>query len=251
MPHLLRFTILLLILSSFSNGKDDASILHFESGERRVMLLELYTSQGCSSCPRADAWLSRLVDSEALWGNVVPLAFHVDYWDRLGWKDPFGSRLHTQRQYAYKEASRIGSVYTPGFVSNGKEWRGFFDGEALSMEAAFAENLKITVDTKKRKVDAKFGEIGEGTKGLILNVAVLGFGIETKPSRGENSGRGLEEDFVVLGMSQSERGDGGNLTATLPLYQREGVERFGMAAWVNRRGNLVSIQATGGWLPRE
>ena len=64
----------------------------FESGPTQVNLLELYTSEGCSSCPPAEAWLSEFSESEDLWRAVVPVSFHVDYWDNLGWKDIFSSR---------------------------------------------------------------------------------------------------------------------------------------------------------------
>lgn len=71
-----------------------------ESPPHAVALVELYTSEGCSSCPRADRWLSRLLREGPGVDHVVPLAFHVDYWDRLGWKDRFASARFTERQYA-------------------------------------------------------------------------------------------------------------------------------------------------------
>src|SRR5947207_14709116 len=73
----------------------------FESGPQRVHLIELFTSQGCSSCPPAEAWLSKLKTEPRLWKDFVPLAFHVDYWDRLGWRDPFASKEWTARRYQY------------------------------------------------------------------------------------------------------------------------------------------------------
>src|SRR5262245_10264750 len=95
----------------------------FQSPDRRTALLELFTSEGCSSCPPAEAWLSRLKESPCLWKDFVPVAFHVDYWDRLGWEDPWGSRAYSQRLQSYARSWRNDSVYTPGFVLNGKEWR--------------------------------------------------------------------------------------------------------------------------------
>src|SRR5437763_11956930 len=75
----------------------------FQSGPKKVQLLELFTSEGCSSCPPAEASLSRLVGDSRLWRDFVPVAFHVDYWDRLGWKDPFVSVEWTKRQQRYAE----------------------------------------------------------------------------------------------------------------------------------------------------
>ena len=88
----------------------------FESGQRKTHLIELFTSQGCSSCPPAEAWLSKLKSEPGLWKDFVPIAFHVDYWDRLGWRDPFASKDWTARQYQYSENWKSESVYTPGFV---------------------------------------------------------------------------------------------------------------------------------------
>ena len=70
----------------------------FKSSERRTALLELYTSEGCSSCPPAETWLSRLTDSPGLWKDFVPIGFHVDYWDHLGWRDKWGSKAFSERQ---------------------------------------------------------------------------------------------------------------------------------------------------------
>src|SRR6188472_2378721 len=94
-----------------------------ESGKTRTHLIELFTSEGCSSCPPAEAWLSKLKDEPRLWRDFVPMAFHVDYWDRLGWRDPFATKEWTARQYDYSARWRSTTVYTPGFVLDGREWR--------------------------------------------------------------------------------------------------------------------------------
>ncbi|MBA3608983.1 MAG: DUF1223 domain-containing protein [Chthoniobacterales bacterium] len=100
-----------------------AADVALESGPMRTHLLELFTSEGCSSCPPAEAWLSKLKDDPGLWRDFVPLAFHVDYWDRLGWRDPFASKIWTARQYEYSARWKSSNVYTPGFVLDGREWR--------------------------------------------------------------------------------------------------------------------------------
>jgi len=94
----------------------------FTSEPARVSLIELYTSEGCSSCPPAERWLGGLRSDPGLWKTFVPVAFHVDYWNRLGWPDRFSNRDFTQRQYAYAEGWSGGSVYTPCFVRDGAEW---------------------------------------------------------------------------------------------------------------------------------
>ena len=95
----------------------------FQSSESQVSLVELFTSEGCSSCPPAEKWLSDLKAAPGLWKHFVPVAFHVDYWDYLGWRDPWASKAFSDRQRAYAQLWRGDSIYTPGFVLNGQEWR--------------------------------------------------------------------------------------------------------------------------------
>jgi len=81
--------LVILIPSLIATLTAQAADRVFETGPQKTHLIELFTSQGCSSCPPAEAWLSKLKNEPGLWKNFVPLAFHVDYWDRLGWRDPF------------------------------------------------------------------------------------------------------------------------------------------------------------------
>ena len=93
-------THVLILLSSlfFSSYAVAAGTLSAKSPAEQVGLLELYTSEGCSSCPPADRWLSKLKGEPKLWRNIIPLAFHVDYWDYIGWEDRFASPAYTARQ---------------------------------------------------------------------------------------------------------------------------------------------------------
>src|SRR5262249_10561477 len=92
----------------------------FESGEKQSSLIELFTSEGCSSCPPAEKWMSALKSSQDLWKRTVPIVFHVDYWDHLGWRDRFAKPEFTSRQQHYAATWGGDSVYTPSFVVNGK-----------------------------------------------------------------------------------------------------------------------------------
>ena len=93
------------------------------SGKTRVSVIELYTSESCSSCPPADKWVSALTAKPGLFTSFVPVVFHVDYWNDLGWKDGFSSNLMTRRQQEVANTWARPVVYTPGFVFNGREWR--------------------------------------------------------------------------------------------------------------------------------
>src|SRR4051794_39959317 len=95
----IRGTLVLLTMAGALSA--DAGEIVFESKPARAHLIELYTSEGCSSCPPAEEWMSGLKNEPRLWQDIVPIAFHVDYWDRLGWKDPFASKLWTERQTQY------------------------------------------------------------------------------------------------------------------------------------------------------
>jgi hypothetical protein len=97
-----------------------AAPITFQSSETQTSLLELYTSEGCSSCPPAESWLSRLKESPGLWKDFVPVAFHVDYWNYLGWRDPWSTKAFTDRQHAYARTWRSDSVYTLASCSTAK-----------------------------------------------------------------------------------------------------------------------------------
>ena len=100
-----------------------AAPLKFSSRENRTHLIELYGSEGCSSCPPAERWLGELRTNPGLWHDFVPVAFHVIYWDHLGWRARFAGKEFTARQYAYSSQWSSDTVYTPGFVLDGEEWR--------------------------------------------------------------------------------------------------------------------------------
>ena len=212
----------------------------FESGPQKTHLIELFTSQGCSSCPPAEAWLSKLKNEPGLWKNFVPLAFHVDYWDRLGWRDPFASKEWTARQYQYSESWKAESVYTPGFVLDGREWIG------RSIPPATTEKpgvLKLSI--KDQKVLAEFLPPDGRTNDLDLHIAQLGFDLTTTVSSGENSGRNLKQDFVVLSLATQKMVGGKTEFAFSPDSRARAI-----SAWITASNQIDPIQAVGGWLTR-
>src|ERR1700693_2854662 len=176
-----------------------ASDYAFESRPQKTHLIELFTSQGCSSCPPAEAWLSKLKSEPGLWKDFVPIAFHVDYWDRLGWRDPFAAKEWTARQYQYSAVWKSDSVYTPGFMLDGREWRER-SVPVSSSDKPGALKVSITND----KVSAAFN----AAKNVDLHVATLGFDLNTKVTAGENNGRNLRQDFVVLSLKNEKMVDG-------------------------------------------
>jgi len=235
-----RIVLLLVLLSA---SPLPAAPLLLDSGARQVTLLELYTSQGCSSCPPAERWLNRLVDDDGLWTEVVPLAFHVDYWDYIGWQDPFAAAAFGERQRDYARAGRTSTVYTPGFFANGREWRGWTFGLGPRRSDRQSGSLVVAIDAGVIKAD--FPARGEP---LELHVALLGFGIETVVARGENRGRTLPQEFVVL-QHTVQTSDSGQWQVDMPQADPGKASRLAIALWVSPPDNPAPLQATGGWLP--
>ena len=213
---------------------------HFASGENRTHLLELFSSEGCSSCPPAEAWLGSLREAPGLWRDFVPVAFHVTYWDRLGWPDRFARREFTGRQYAHASRWGSGNVYTPAFVLDGAEWR----GRGSPPAAATGQSGVLSVDwTDDGACRVEFAPAGD----YEVHVALLGGGIVSSVRAGENGGRTLHHEFVALGLV-TEKLAAGRAVLQLPLAVPAGVTRRALAVWVTRRGDLSPVQATGGWL---
>jgi len=225
--------------------------LTFTSGAERVDVLELYTSQGCSSCPPADAWLNRQLDNPKLWREFIPLAFHVDYWDYLGWQDPYAQAAFSDRQRRYYQLGNSRSVYTPGFFLNGHEWRAWFRNKSPRLQQTTAAGT-LTVNIDGSSIDASF--IGDilTPEPLRLYVATLAFAQETAVARGENSGRRLVHEFVVTDLELiggSKDSAGWRWQATVAALNRDGGARRAVAFWIAKSDNPAPLQATGGWLP--
>jgi hypothetical protein len=231
-------------------GGVEGAPMKFTSSSAQVQLVELYTSEGCSSCPPADRWLSAFTQDARLWQNIVPVAFHVDYWDYIGWKDRFASPEYSQRQQEYARAGGVSQVYTPGIVVQGKEWRGWFSNPSLELEAGQPiGQLQIELADGNRG-EVSFEPSTTVPADLTVNVALLGFDLTSDIKNGENSGRTLHHDFVVLGLTKvSLQHDGNRYVAEVALPgTKQDIHRLGLAAWVTGASNPTPLQAVGGWL---
>jgi hypothetical protein len=217
--------------------------LTLNSGTKQVTLLELYTSQGCSSCPPAERWLNEYMDDDDLWTRVVPMAFHVEYWDYIGWKDSYATPEYGERQRDYARAGKARTVYTPGLFANGREWRGWT--LRLNPRARDREPGNLSVVIADRRLVATFADTSAP---LELHVALLGSGIETSVERGENRNRTLQQEFVVLAHTKHPSPIG-RWDIPVPQSNHTSASRYGMAIWVTEPGNPAPLQATGGWLP--
>ena len=214
-----------------------AEHVNYTSTAERQAVLELFTSEGCSSCPPAEEWLSTLSRAEGLWTKFVPIAFHVDYWDYLGWKDVYASKETTQRQHQYAATWRSNRVYTPGFVLNGEEWQ----GRSLALPKAEKVGvLTLSGDHAKGLWSTHFKPVAGAAEGLIYHVALVG-SATSKVTAGENAGRTLKHDFVVLSHAGSSSANGG---ASVKLGAD--TRASAVVAWVSRGADPTPLQAVGG-----
>jgi hypothetical protein len=237
-----RLVLLLIVATAFSAR---AGEIVFESKPTRSHLIELYTSQGCSSCLPAEEWMSGLKNQPRLWQDIVPVAFHVDYWDHLGWRDPFASKLWTERQADYSVRWKSESVYTPAFALDGKEWH---YGKLPDASTETPGVLKIAVDGER--VTATFKASPNSAGRYDIHVARLGFSLTSDVTAGENSGKKLSHDFVVLGLTNETLKAGAKeLKLPVPTQKSTVDPRTAIAAWVTQAGQLEPSQAVGGWLP--
>ena len=205
----------------------------------RAVVVELFTSQGCSTCPPADRLLAQLGQSSG--GRVVPLAFHVGYWNSAGWTDPFSASEWTKRQEAY--AHRFGSsqVYTPQAVVDGAaELIGSRETELRAAIASAAArpaatiSLSLEPSEKEVRVAARV-DLPDSLRGRKrdLMVAVYETGLVTPVARGENGGRTLADDYVVRRLARAGRiGESSTVAATLPLEKDWNRARLGVAAFL-------------------
>ncbi len=174
-----------------------AILIAFAAESQTPVVIELFTSQGCSSCPPADELLRRIARDPKLRGKVIPLSFHVDYWNYLGWRDPFSSREWSQRQGTYVRAMKLESAYTPQLVVNGT--RQLVGSNASGVYKAIEEE-------SKRKPEGSISVRRDGkhvvvraTSNRAADVVLVTFenGATTKVERGENKGRTIANDAIV------------------------------------------------------
>lgn len=182
------------------------------------VVVELFTSQGCSSCPPADALIHEIANDPALRGRVIPLAFHVDYWDSLGWRDPFSSSEWTQRQARYARTMHLNSAYTPQAVVNGT--REFVGSNRSALSAALEK-----ASSEKPRTEVTLTARREGTSLIAtihanvpanddLMLAIVEDGVITKIEHGENAGRTITNDAIVRKLIHVKPGQ---TTLTVPL----------------------------------
>lgn len=202
-----------MLLSAQSGLAADANCVA-NSSKHRVALLELYTSEGCSSCPPADAYLSQLESGGISRDKLVPLSLHVDYWNYIGWRDPFSDPVYTKRQREIALRNRLSSMYTPQMVLNGADYRAWRRSnlsslvQQLNNQQAGAsikmdwQPLSAGKDTISVKLSAELAS-SQAAGSSVLHAMLFENNLVSTIDAGENNGRTLKHDYVVRQMQQA------------------------------------------------
>lgn len=237
-----------LLATLLTAGAQAASCVA-RSGPQTAVLVELYTSEGCNSCPPADRWLSGLAEKYPA-DRVVPLALHVDYWDYIGWKDPYAKREFSQRQRRLSQLQRASFVYTPQVLVQGVDfpaWHGVdFERAVREITARPAraslelETLGMTDQALRLRALALVPDAKQAAD-AVLYVAAYENRLQSRVTAGENEGRVLQHDRVVLEW-QGPYGLGVRQLA-LKLLPKPNKAESGVAAFIQNQRTGEVLQA--------
>lgn len=218
-------------------------------------VVELFTSEGCSSCPPADRLLGNLVaEADSNGTAVYPLSFHVDYWNRLGWSDPFSSPLYSARQRTYAHALKLDGLFTPQMVVNGR-WS-FVGSDASAAATHISEalqeegNLKVTAeakfldDTVVVSFQATPSNASSSPADAIVNVALVERDLKVEVPRGENSGRTLHHDNVVRAFESVRPTGLPQGTVNLAMPSSSNRSKMSVVVYVQDPETMVVVGAT-------
>lgn len=219
----------------------------FTSGSGGFAVIELFTSQGCSSCPAADQLLNSIIEEASAKGEpVFGLSFHVSYWDYLGWKDPYASSKYNVRQGNYVNKLKAGNAYTPQMVVNGKvEFVGSSRKEAdCAIKTALSEpasySLKASVVDNGEELLVKYA-LDRAPNQTLINFALVKKEAENQVPRGENKGRTLTHKNVVVEFHAVAAQAAGEVSLSLP--KEFDTEDSSVIIYLQNKNDLAVIAA--------
>ena len=225
------------------------------SGPKRAALVELYTSEGCDSCPPADRWLQGLGARGFAPGRVVPLSLHVNYWDYIGWKDPYAQQRFAERQRRLAQVIRARVVYTPQVMLQGQDFRRWYAAGAFEKEVARinarppAAHIALRLeagrpDTLRTEVRAELVDAAQAPD-AALYLASYENKLVSSVAAGENRGRTLSHDYVVFEWVGPVPFTAGRIREqrALPLLPNAVPGHSGVAAFVQNRRTAEVLQA--------
>ena len=225
-----------------------------KSGNETAALLELYTSEGCNSCPPADKWVSGLAPSGYKANQLVPLAFHVDYWDYIGWKDRFANTEFSGRHRGLARANGSGTVYTPQIFVSGKDIRLAFSNVKLNATLKDINPGKPRADIGLELDASSLSALGLSASASLANpsddahayLAVYENNLSSNVKAGENRGVKLEHDYVVrelIGPLKFDRQGKLEIKQSVAVQSDWKLNDLGVAAFVQRRDSGETLQA--------
>lgn len=242
--------VIIAMLTSFSNHNTDDTA----KGPKAILdkkgfaVLELFTSEGCSSCPPADDLMAK-IQNEYKDQPVYLLAFHVDYWDRLGWKDVFGNADYSNRQKEYGDRLSGGTLYTPQLVVNGKsEFVGsdeFKIRKAITKALATEHRTTLTIQSEQQDDNLVINyQVSKGAKDSRILIAVIQKSATTKVERGENRGYLLSHAQIVRKLHSEAVAEGGEGTTELRLPHEFNPKDWEVMAMIQEASSGEIVTAT-------
>lgn len=224
------------------------------SGPHTAALVELYTSEGCNSCPPADRWLRGLGQRGYAPERVVPLSLHVNYWDYIGWKDPYAQQRFTDRQRRLAQVMQARIIYTPQVVLQGRDFRRWYTGDfdaAVKSINARAPQARIELRLEGGSANALLVQVRAllldpaQAPDAVLYLASYENKLASSVAAGENRGKRLEHDYVVFEWVGPVPFMGGRIQEqrALPLVPKAVRAHSGVAAFVQNRRDGGVLQA--------
>lgn len=234
--------VLMMPLSAFAKTT-------YTSSKTKVHMLELFSTQSCSSCPPAQEWVNGLKKSKYLWKTFIPVVFHVDYWNYLGWKDPFSSPIYTRRQKDYASELFQPTAYTPMFVLDGEVTRSHLAEKKLSLIGADVGILRVEKKADANHYQVMFQPSKRYAKPLVVYYSILGNGISTQIKAGENEGKNLEHDFLSLMLEKQplkKTKSGYVANIKIDITELKIAPSRHIVFWVSEDVSMMPIQTVGG-----
>jgi hypothetical protein len=239
--------IAVLVSPAFTNHKSATKKARVKDAGNGFAVIELFTSEGCSSCPAADELVAR-IQKEDSDKPVYILAFHVDYWNRLGWKDVFSSADYSKRQNEYASWLKLSSVYTPQIVVNGrKEFVGSSAGTlrnaiTAGLRTASAAQLTLNAQSSRGHIAVQYSTTGM-VKTSTLLLAVVQKAAQTKVKNGENGGRTLSHVQIVRKLQSQALATDGKGSTTIALPEGFTTQGYEVIGFIQNTGNGAILAA--------
>jgi len=228
-----------------NSSKKHAEVKSVTGSYTSIAVLELFTSEGCSSCPPADNLLPQLSKLDS---NIIPLSFHVDYWDRLGWKDPFSSSESTERQKKYSDQFHLDGVYTPQLVINGEyELVGSNRSSATSaIKKVLTEKAAVIINIDEVKKNENKLLVTCSSEGDFKRVDLLAALVQKQAvmnvRAGENNGAKLSHTNVVRSFAKQTAAQKASFTLELPSDVTD--NNWQLIIYAQQKDNLKIVGAT-------